>query len=291
MKKFFTLIAAALMTLGASAQNYYMKQDGDRYVCLSIAEMTELVGADVSGGYYPEDVTTVLYSNDKLTVTAEAQLTFWPLSWYSGATNFAPEGEDMCINLGSSLAQNKWALDDAHFDIDKIKNSNNRQSIVSVTPKVDGVLEFGVFASGNGREIGIYNFPLTDEDIDNEDWGFVAVNDFRHDTPDGTDGSTGTGYYDSTPDGTREANPEGQKNAPAFVKGAVKAGHKYLLLASSTNLGLCEITFTTGATGISSVTTEGAVKNNTMYNLAGQRIVAPVSGQIYILNGKKYIAE
>lgn len=42
--------------------------------------------------------------------------------------------------------------------------------------------------------------------------------------------------------------------------------------------------------GISSITTsEPAAKNGAMYNLAGQRISAPVSGQLYIQNGKKYI--
>lgn len=42
--------------------------------------------------------------------------------------------------------------------------------------------------------------------------------------------------------------------------------------------------------GISSVTTgEPAAKNGAIYNLAGQRISAPVSGQLYIQNGKKYI--
>ena len=44
-------------------------------------------------------------------------------------------------------------------------------------------------------------------------------------------------------------------------------------------------------TGIDSVVTETAVKNDIMYNIAGQRISAPVSGQIYIMNGKKYIAK
>lgn len=44
------------------------------------------------------------------------------------------------------------------------------------------------------------------------------------------------------------------------------------------------------STGISSVTSgEENVNNGAMYNLAGQRISAPVSGQIYIMNGKKYI--
>jgi len=44
------------------------------------------------------------------------------------------------------------------------------------------------------------------------------------------------------------------------------------------------------SSGISSITTnEEKVGNGAMYNLAGQRISAPVSGQLYIQNGKKYI--
>jgi len=43
------------------------------------------------------------------------------------------------------------------------------------------------------------------------------------------------------------------------------------------------------ATDISNITTDNVVKNGAMYNLAGQRISAPVKGQIYIKDGKKHI--
>ncbi len=44
--------------------------------------------------------------------------------------------------------------------------------------------------------------------------------------------------------------------------------------------------------GISNVAKEkNSVKNDVKYNLAGQRIVTPSKGQIYIMNGKKYIAK
>lgn len=47
---------------------------------------------------------------------------------------------------------------------------------------------------------------------------------------------------------------------------------------------------TPSASGITSVmTSDTTVADNAMYNLAGQRISAPVSGQLYIMNGKKYI--
>lgn len=49
-------------------------------------------------------------------------------------------------------------------------------------------------------------------------------------------------------------------------------------------------TWKAGATsGITSITNGDVVKNGAMYNLAGQRISAPVRGQLYIQNGKKFI--
>ena len=44
------------------------------------------------------------------------------------------------------------------------------------------------------------------------------------------------------------------------------------------------------ATAITSVTAD-KVKDYKMYNIAGQRISTPIRGQIYIMNGKKYIAQ
>lgn len=45
------------------------------------------------------------------------------------------------------------------------------------------------------------------------------------------------------------------------------------------------------ATGIAAVKTAKKVADNQMFNLAGQRIAEPAKGQIYIMNGKKYIAK
>jgi hypothetical protein len=59
-------------------------------------------------------------------------------------------------------------------------------------------------------------------------------------------------------------------------------------------LSFDEVTITgtiSAATAINSITTEKVVKNGVMYNIAGQRISTPVRGQIYIMNGKKYIAK
>ncbi|MBQ9203733.1 MAG: hypothetical protein IJ155_05780, partial [Prevotella sp.] len=46
-----------------------------------------------------------------------------------------------------------------------------------------------------------------------------------------------------------------------------------------------------GATGINLVNSNNQNGSNQMFNLAGQRITSTVKGQIFILNGKKYIAK
>ena len=44
-------------------------------------------------------------------------------------------------------------------------------------------------------------------------------------------------------------------------------------------------------TGIYEINTDVKSKNSTMYDLQGRRIASPLKGQIYIMNGKKYIGK
>jgi len=72
----------------------------------------------------------------------------------------------------------------------------------------------------------------------------------------------------------------------ALVCGDDNATNKYLDITVENP----EWSDTPVSTAISTVTTaEQSVKNGAIYNLAGQRISAPVSGQLYIRDGKKFI--
>ncbi|MCH5307164.1 MAG: hypothetical protein J1E37_03730, partial [Prevotella sp.] len=81
----------------------------------------------------------------------------------------------------------------------------------------------------------------------------------------------------------------------------VEPGHKYYVLASEKQsvelygIGFTPVTATNyyseTPTGIANVTANKVQGDNKMYNLAGQRITEPAKGQIYIMNGKKYIAK
>lgn len=79
----------------------------------------------------------------------------------------------------------------------------------------------------------------------------------------------------------------------AFICGDENASTMYMNVSDGTNAQWGENKGAYGSplstSGISSITTKETKGNGTMYNLAGQRISAPVSGQIYIQNGKKYI--
>lgn len=175
------------------------------------------------------------------------------------------------INLGSKLSNTDWTGEELILSASEIGKTG--QAVISVTPKTDGVLKFGVYAGDNSRSIGIFRLA-TEEDIDNDDLGgWVSYYNFRHDGETALDNGT---------------IPE--KGTPAYVEGAVEAGREYLLIGGgATNLTLHQISFTAGTSGISSVATETTVSNGAIYNLAGQRVSAPVRGQIYIQNGKKFI--
>lgn len=58
------------------------------------------------------------------------------------------------------------------------------------------------------------------------------------------------------------------------------------------NMSIRSITVGPVSTGIQEVKAEKKnVADNRMYNLMGQRISEPVKGQVYIMNGRKYLAK
>lgn len=79
----------------------------------------------------------------------------------------------------------------------------------------------------------------------------------------------------------------------AYISGlGYIANHGQDLVTNSSKV-VCfgdEWNFDGDATGTESLEIEVRDKNAAMYNLAGQRITEPVPGQVYIQNGKKYIA-
>ncbi|MCH5311009.1 MAG: hypothetical protein J1E57_03515 [Prevotella sp.] len=108
--------------------------------------------------------------------------------------------------------------------------------------------------------------------------------------PDPTDETNGEGIPGKLIPWTEDNNFTIQLKQAAYIMGvAFVCGDEN---AATTTFDITSDKEWSGTeTGISNVVANGAAKSNVMYNLAGQRIAAPVSGQIYILNGKKYIAE
>ena len=284
MKKIFTLIATALVALSANAQNvvdgtikhtFYTEVTPNTYaVTTTLDEVKAAFGDDANtiawgmGVWLPVDY--VLVDNDKMTMKTAVDQT--PI--YFSGNKFSDMQKDFpnyngYMNVGSALGQNNWTGEEPanYQEIGALKVNNH--GIFAVTPKVDGVLSFGVYAGDNSRSIGIIDWSSEPEILDGKLSSFVSYNNFRNDGV--------------------ELDKNGNvtvKGAPAYVEGAVKAGRTYLLVGGANkNLTLHQVKFVPGqGTGIENVeTVKGAkvapkkvFKNGQImigdFNIAGQRV-------------------
>ncbi|MDE5987427.1 MAG: hypothetical protein K2H16_09170 [Prevotella sp.] len=279
MKKFFTLVASALMAIGVNAQTFqlYSEVKPNTYaVTTTLDEVKANFDAQLVkdaweiGVALPVGYTVI--NNDKFTMTAAVDKT--PV-YFSGSKCSDMQKDfpnyNGYMNVGSSYAQNNWngnepeTLED---DMSVLKTGNH--GIFAVTPKVDGTLGFGVYAGDNSRSIGIIDVSSVDEILGGKPSSFVAFKNFRNDG------------VEIDP----ETNEVTVKNAPAYVKGEVKAGRTYLLVGGANkNLTMHQVTFVPGtSTGIENVEAVEATKvapkkvfkNGQImigdFNIAGQRV-------------------
>ena len=277
MKKFFTLVASALMAIGANAQQFqlYTEVEENTYAVTTTLDEVKAnfdaqmvsdawgIGVALPAGY-------TIIDNDKFTMTAAVDKT--PI-YFSGSKCPDMQKEfpnyNGYMNVGSALGQNNWTGEEPanYEEIGALKVNNH--GIFAVTPKVDGILSFGVYAGDNSRSIGIIDWSSETEILDGKPSSFVAYNNFRNDGV--------------------ELDKEGNvtvKGAPAYVEGEVKAGRTYLLVGGANkNLTLHQVKFVPGqGTGIENVeTVKGAkvapkkvFKNGQImigdFNIAGQRV-------------------
>ncbi|MCM1078465.1 MAG: hypothetical protein NC344_00250 [Bacteroidales bacterium] len=281
MKKIFTLIASALMTLGANAQvvvepiehTFYTEVTENTYAVTTTLEAVTSVWGEANltwgmGVRLPADY--VLVDNEKMTMKTAVEST--PI-YFSGnkcgdMQKDFPEYKGY-MNLGCSFPQNNWKGNEPETIEEIGALYKNHHGIFAVVPKVDGTLSFGVYAGDNSRSIGIIDFSTEEEILDGKPSSFVAYNNFRNDGV--------------------ELDQDGNvtvKNAPAYVKGEVKAGRTYLLVGGDgKNLTMHQVKFVPGTgTGIQNVeAAENAkvapvkvIKNGQImigdFNIAGQRV-------------------
>lgn len=228
---------------------------------------------------------TVMFENDELTITAGTD----PTPVYNQNNRY----NDMVaafptytayVNSGSTLADKAWTGNEEFYFIADLKANN--QGIVVVTPKVDGTLKFGVFAGDNSRAIGIAQEPTMEEIEMGEPGKWIAYKNFRNDGGE-ADLSAEPVEYE-----------RGEKNAPAYVEGAVTAGRNYGLVGGGAkNLTLHQITFVPGeGTGINNVVTDttAAPADGKIYTIDGRYAgtdKAALDKGLYIQNGKKFIVK
>lgn len=227
------------------------------------------------GVWLPADYT--LIDNDEMTMKTAVEQT--PI--YVSGNKFGDMQKEFpaytgYMNMGSALPQNNWKGDEPAQYEEMVALKKNYHGIFAITPKVDGTLSFGVYAGDNSRSIGIIDWATEEEILNEQPSKFVAYKNFRH---EGLDVEPAEGVEG------------GEKNAPAYVEGAVKAGRTYLLVGGDgKNLTMHQIKFIPGTgTGISNITTSN-IQDDVIYTLQGQKVAKATKG-IYIINGKKVVVK
>ena len=199
------------------------------------------------GAILPKDY--VMFENDEIKISAAVDGT--PVYTANGKlsdmqktfTNYTGY-----INLGSTLAQNQWTGDESIAEYDEAAISNH--GYVVVTPKVAGTVEFGIYAGDNARSIGIYKLATEAEKNEGEFGGWVSFNNFHNNGENGT-----------------------EKNAPAYVEGAVEAGRQYLLIGGGNkNLTMHQISLASVNTAINGIPNMNNKKITAIYTINGMRV-------------------
>ena len=265
MKKIFTLIATALMTVGANAQDakfqIYTEVEPNTYAVTTNldavkAEFGEETVTEAWGMGVWLPVDYVLIDNANLKATTAVDLT--PI--YFSGNKFTDMQKEFpaytgYMNLGSSLGQNNWKGTEVIEDLTALKAAYH--GAVSVFPKVDGTLSFGVYAGDNSRSIGIFNMATEDEMNEEIFMGAWAnYYNFRHDG------------VEAAPDGTIPA-----KGSAAYVSAEVKAGRQYILVGGANkNLTMHQIKFVPAqGTGINNAGVSSEKTIEAVYTLGGIR--------------------
>jgi len=225
------------------------------------------------------DKDYVVYKDDDVTITAAVDDT--PV-YFKGNKNgqIQEDGHTGYFNMGSTMPDQVLTGEETITDLSLDGVKKQYMGVLKVVPNKAGVLGAKIYAGDSKRCFGIYKLA-TEAELDNDDFGgWAAYVNFRNGDP-AKDENAECSFHKT----------HHELNAPEYITCNVEAGREYLIIAGGQkNLNLSMITFEADASGISTITTsEQSVKNGAMYNLAGQRISAPVSGQIYIMNGKKYI--
>ena len=199
------------------------------------------------GAILPKDY--VMFENDEIKISAAVDGTpVYTANGKLGDMQKTFANYTGYINLGSTLAQNQWTGDESIAEYDEAAISNH--GYVVVTPKVAGTVKFGVYAGDNARSIGIYKLATEAEKNEGEFGGWVSFNNFRNDGENGT-----------------------EKNAPAYVEGAVEAGRQYLLIGGGNkNLTMHQISFASVNTAINGIPNMNNKKIAAIYTINGMRV-------------------
>lgn len=269
MKKILTLFAAVLLGFNANAQSVELLNLPTTAADAEAAGYGQMWNTWDWGALVPAG--TVLYNGENVKLTLESDAFLGYPGSKAGKNDY---GFALCMSSTLSNFVSEPVLDPTSV---AVTSSGKQGGVVTLEPAVDGKVTLYYSSGFNNRSMFVFDVT---ESFNEGIGGVILANNIEQGADKG-DQMKADGVTDKV-------------HTPTFD---VVAGHKYYIVGSGSQQELYQIAWTSFmtdnykvTTGISTITTaEQNVGNGAMYNLAGQRISAPVSGQIYIMNGKKYI--
>lgn len=294
MKKIFTLIAVAMMAVGAQAQEKLLFVNGGTYIDNQelTTENTKLVlGTDIkkatkwdnkaaSHKAYLEDFSQIVPVKNEETGENEDKPR---IVYIVGGNN----PKDDTANKGGGF--------NGAGEIGKLPQSG---TYFMITPSVDGTIKAGIILNAD-KEFFIVDATgatLTEDEF------LTVVNadaNIPHDkyviTADGDEGvvlnytdeapTEGNGLYDGGKGGVKVA-----EKTQGTVQFDAQANHTYYIFCTGSKLSFFGYTFTTGGnSGIKTVNSVAA-NSDVTFNLAGQKVADGFKGLV-IKNGKKMVVK
>ena len=307
MKKIFTLVAVALAAMSANAQDYYAAATYDADKNVVMAEEFQNAVIDTQNG---KSVVTVDLTNVTMTavgsttpkeIDKDANVSEWSaIEWKTGnqgdiefpyiqgtGNPYIKFWAEEVITDGQPTGTYRPAYE--YYEPDGSNGLPVSGLYYEFKAKAEGTLVLGVWINKGSRKLFVvdketqkaltpkvdYTLGGYENGVTNED-GTKAYN---MDIP--TKGTEGDDLYIWGAKGGGQAI-WGWLNIP------MKADQTYMVFLHNAQIGVSDVEFEAGTSGINDITNNTFDVDAPVYNLAGQRVSKETKG-ILIQNGKKFI--
>lgn len=307
MKKIFTLVAVALAAISANAQDYYAAATYDADGNVVMANEFQNAVIDTQNG---KSVVTINLNNITMTavggttpsvIDKDANVSEWnAIEWKTGnqgdikfpyingtGNPYVKLTAEEIVTDGVPTGNYRPAYE--YYEPDGSKGLPVSGLYYEFNSKAEGTLVLGVWINKGNRKLFVVDKETQKALTPNVDYTLGGYEN-------GVNKEDGSKEYNmSIPTKGTEGddlyiwgNKGGSQAIWGWLQIPMKANQTYMVFLHSAQLGLSDVEFEAGTSGVSEITSSEINADAPIYNLAGQRVSKNAKG-ILIQNGKKFI--